>query len=354
MAGPSSTARARVSFLHVARMPSVTREVTPRESASTARFARKAVGAAPPCLIAPISALIRLELREPKQFMSAQNLEQPAKSASPHGPTPMPKGQEKHLDTRELIAHNLVIKYHHDRPPTKDVRKRLCAAASMASRVMRSTVWAIDKVALFHVSEPDTLTKILDKHFCLNNAADLASAKTGKKLDNSKKRRAYISKVRSVMLSVSFHLSTGMYLLDVDAGHRTTVGDFHIDDMDAGWKEATPAGKHAVSKNIEGYVQQRPKGIMEKSTGPVHLSFGLAAAPHDYSAARLARVIIHEATHSFCRTIDVKYCWDDTYDAQDPHQMVNNADSFAYAAMSIRAGKVLDYNGLANAADNEF
>ncbi|HET6913108.1 MAG TPA: hypothetical protein VFH71_07170 [Rhodanobacteraceae bacterium] len=259
------------------------------------------------------------------------------------------KAQPKHLDTRELIAPGLVIKYHSGRKPDDATKRFLRSSTSIARSVMRSTVWEVDKIVLFHRDEPDWMTETLDKHFCLNRDPALASTKDAKgKLVNAKARRKYLSGVRKVMLSISFHLNTGAYLLDVDAGHRMSVGDFAIDNLGAGWQEQNPAGANVVSRNIEGYVQKRD-GLMKtlggSSSGGIHVGFSLGSA-FGYSPERMARIIIHEATHKYCYTDDVKYCHDPNYDVESPVTMAKNADSFAYAAMSIGAKEMLDYNGL--------
>ena len=260
------------------------------------------------------------------------------------------KKQEAHLDTREVIGAGLVIKYHSDRKPNVSTKNRLSKSASISCSVMRSAVWQIDKIVLFGRDEPDWMTPILDKHFCLHKDNTLTSVLDGKKLKNAKQRRKFLAEVRKPMLSTSFHLNTGMYLLDVDAKHRMTVGDFHIDNMGDGWSELDSENKKVVSRNIEGYVQGR-EGWKEKagasSSGSIHVGFSLFDE-FAYTPEQMARIIIHEATHKFCKTADVKYCWDANYDQQSPQQMKNNADSLAYAAMSIAAKTVLDSASLPN------
>ncbi len=260
------------------------------------------------------------------------------------------KKQDKHLDTRELLGAGLMIKYHSDRKPSDGTKEKLLKSASITRSVMRSTVWAVDKIVLFHRDEPDWLTRVLDKHFCLNRDQNLDSTKDKGKLRNAKARRKYLAEVRKVMLSASFHLNTGMYLLDVDARNRMTVGDFHLDNMGAGWYETNANNKRVVSANIEGYVQGRT-GWKEKvgasSSGGVHVGFSLFD-DFGYSAERMARIIIHEATHKYSKTADVRYCWDDQYDQQSPTLMATNADSYAFAAMSIAAQRVLDSDSLKN------
>lgn len=258
------------------------------------------------------------------------------------------KQQEKHLDTHEMIGAGLMIKYHSKRKPNQSTKNKLIKSASITCSVMRSVVWQIDKIVLFYRDEPDWMTQILDKHFCLNRDTNLSSVKVDNKLKNAKERRKYLADIRKVMLSTSFHLTTGMYLLDVDAKNRMTVGDFHIDNMGAGWSETNAENKKVVSSNIEGYVQGRSswrEKIGISSSGGIHVGFSLFD-DFGYSPEQMARIIIHEATHKYYKTQDVKYCWDGQYDSQSPELMKNNADSFAFAAMSIAAQKVLDSDSL--------
>jgi hypothetical protein len=272
----------------------------------------------------------------------------------------------KHLNKREVINPRLIIKYHKDRPPDKSTKKRIAESASVACAIMRTTVWEIDKSCLFYRDETSLMTGILNEHFCFKNAPDHAATKDASgKLVNAKERRKKLSIIRKHMLSISFHLNTGMYLLDTDAGFRTIVGDNEIDDMNELWAEkeyvkdasgdyvddpSNPGyalarvkpnkdGKRVLSADIEAYAQTG-------SSGPVHVSFELAKT---YSALEWARLIVHEASHTFCGTTDVKYAHDDQYYSQRPDDMVTNADSYAYAAVSLGAGRLHTYASLKGA-----
>lgn len=273
----------------------------------------------------------------------------------------------KHLNKRELLSPRLLIKYHDKRPPDKSTKKKLIEAAGVANSVMLRTVFAIDKVVLFHRDESDVMTQVLDSHFCFKNLSTLLSTKDAKKkMVNAKARRKQLSIIRRNMLSISFHLNTGMYLLDTDAGHRTIVGDNEIDTMDKLWSDqeyvldsggygipdasdptgwqtrskTNAAGKRVLGQNIEAYAQAG-------SSGPVHVSFELAKT---YSALQFARLIVHEASHSFCGTSDVKYAWESDYYTQREEDMINNADSYAFAAVSIAANTLHDKDSLKGAA----
>ena len=271
----------------------------------------------------------------------------------------------KHLNKRELLSARLLVKYFDKRPPDAATKKKLIIASGVACNVMLRTVWAIDKVCLFRTDESKVTTEVLDKHFCFQNRTSVVSTRDSKqKLVNAKNRRKWLGEIREIMLSISFHLNTGMYLLDTDAGFRTIVGDNEIDALDQSWSEeevydasgnlvADPAdptkplmqpktnvaGKRVLSKYIEAYANT-------STSGPVHVSFELAKT---YSPVQFARLIIHEASHTFCGTRDVRYAHASDYYTQRPEDMMWNADSYAYAACSIAAKTCFTYDSLQGA-----
>jgi hypothetical protein len=53
-----------------------------------------------------------------------------------------------------------------------------------------------------------------------------------------------------------------------------------------------------------------------------------------------ARVIIHEATHKYLCTADEAYAHQDTYAGLSLAKTLNNADSYAWAAVSLYCGAV--------------
>lgn len=61
---------------------------------------------------------------------------------------------------------------------------------------------------------------------------------------------------------------------------------------------------------------------------------------------QFARLIIHEATHTFCGTSDVRYAHAQDYLTQAPRDMVWNADSYGFAAVSIAADTFYDSDTL--------
>ena len=233
----------------------------------------------------------------------------------------MPK--QHHLNKKEYIGSGVLVKYHKDRPPNAATKKALIAATQLSARIMRAAVWKMDRVVFFRRDE-SYLTAIVNKHFRLGQPGET----TGE-------RRRYLNKVRQVMLSTSFHLNTGVYLLDIDGGHRRVGSGAPLSAQDL-----------ADMPLVEGYVTTT-RGRFIETAGPIHLGFDLC---QQYTARGIARVIIHEATHSFWKTVDVAYSHDPDYDIMTPDEAVTNADSFAYAALSIEAKAVqthasLDLNG---------
>jgi roadblock/LC7 domain-containing protein len=71
-------------------------------------------------------------------------------------------------------------------------------------------------------------------------------------------------------------------------------------------------------------TEWRPKGI--------HIEFSNATK---YPRLFLAMCIVHEATHKFAHTEDHAYTEDDNYKTLTTAQRIENADSFAYVAISI-------------------
>ena len=62
------------------------------------------------------------------------------------------------------------------------------------------------------------------------------------------------------------------------------------------------------------------------------------------SPLAFARLIIHEASHTFCGTTDVHYAHSKLlYDGESAPKMIQNADSYAYAALSLGEKTLHDY-----------
>jgi len=207
-----------------------------------------------------------------------------------------------HTNKKELLSPRLLIKYASDNKPTAAVKKKLIEAAGKAASIMRSAVWKMDRVVIF--SRPESyLTNIVDEHF-----------RMGGNTETKKERARHLNKVRAGMLKLSFHLNTGIYLIDVDSDNRPPDSD----------------GDDFVG--TRGYVSEHGPEKM----GPIHIDFGLAGRA--YSARGLARIIIHEASHRYQYTDDVAYNYNRAvYENMSVDEALNNADSWAYTAVSIES-----------------
>ena len=84
--------------------------------------------------------------------------------------------------------------------------------------------------------------------------------------------------------------------------------------------------------------------------GSIHVDFGLFTgrpnpnSPKPKSDLELARLIIHEASHKFLFTDDHAYCHEEEkYIGLSNDLKLKNADSYAYAAISLYRGKLITH-----------
>lgn len=220
----------------------------------------------------------------------------------------------KHTDTHKLLSAGVMVKYHSDNKPSKPQRSKLIDACDLSRKIMRETVWKFDKMAFFRQKER-TFEDALNTHFSLDDAPD--------------RRKRNINYLRGKMLHVSFFMQSGIYLIDSDARMQAPATPMR---EKIGGRDM-PNNVKGFWGNVEGYVSTghsvMPNWMI--SGGPIHVNFGLAST---YSAFGLARLIIHEATHRYIKTVDHAYNHDGNYAALTSGQKMENADSFAYAALS--------------------
>lgn len=101
-------------------------------------------------------------------------------------------------------------------------------------------------------------------------------------------------------------------------------------------KEAIDAGKLVnKSKLADEWVPEVMHGA--QNLGSIHINFFDMLGP-EISTLRVARVLIHEASHKFCDTLDHAYVHDKAYSALTPRQTLTNADSHAYTAVGAAFG----------------
>jgi hypothetical protein len=252
--------------------------------------------------------------------------------------------QQKWTDTKSILSPGLMIAYK-NRPgyPSQPQKELLLAAASATRTIMLKAVRELDRVVFLRRPEGQVFTNIMNYHFGLaaGRAAGLPSSNVvdkpfGMKDIGATDRRWALNKIREGMLSLSFHLNTGMYLIDCDNEHRT---------IKSGAFKGV-AGT-LVPEGEEGYCTWSSWSGLDSGllsawrNGEIHVAF---KNMHEsgYSAKHYARVIIHEAAHKYLGVTDVKYAHQQAeYTALGFSDCLNNADSYAWAALSLEAGFLL-------------
>src|SRR3954470_20228586 len=103
---------------------------------------------------------------------------------------------------------------------------------------MRAAVAKFDKVVFFRRPEGEPFTSIVNYHFALDAARsgslgnNVVDAPMSLKSMSENNRRTVLNKIRMGMLSVSCHLNTGVYLIDIDAVNRTIHGGQQTNAVD--------------------------------------------------------------------------------------------------------------------------
>lgn len=250
-------------------------------------------------------------------------------------------------DRMEALSPLLTVGYK-TRPNTTNLAL-LVEGANLAARIMRKANDAFAAITFLRKDESDLMQDVLATHFHLIPGDDGGGLLKDNKVNKSLSlrsmfmhdRRWVIEKIRRNMLSVSAHLNTGIYLIDMDATNRDIDGGAHI-----------VAG--SMSTSTDGYVTGA-KTKFDKTTwratdwdwssgitcgfkhGEIHVPFGRA---HQFTAISMAGLIIHEATHKYLNTDDEAYANETSYPALSLAECLNNADSYAWAAVSLYCKEV--------------
>jgi hypothetical protein len=254
------------------------------------------------------------------------------------------QGKERHTDTNEFLSAGVLIAYR-ARPgqvyPTQQMKDKIQAAAVQARNIVRIANDMVAKVVLLRRPESKLFIDTMAKHFGLVEG-DLAG---GLLKDNEvdkpfspkavfvHDRRWILEKIRQKLLSLSFHLNTGVYLIDQDNSNR---------DIWSGVKDPANLGLH---NDWVGYVHPRgPQSgvgglICGFRNGEIHISF------EDFLAFSLntnATIIIHEACHKFVGAMGDIYGNNPLYPPALQHKggALENADSIAWTAVSLATGAV--------------
>lgn len=258
-----------------------------------------------------------------------------------------------YTDRMEFLSKSVVIGYKDygkaSNYPTPSMKAAALEAANTASRIMRKANDAFAGVTFLRKKESSLLTEVLDKHFGLiagDTSGDfltdnVVDKKFSLKAVAKHDRRWVIEKIRERMLSLSFHLSTGIYLIDSDASRRDIESGQTVNpaNADPHTEAYVSPSKHEFDKATWQPTQFKWKGGLACGFqhGEMHVSL---ANLENYSTLSYARVIIHEASHKFLNTDDNFYAHDPNYPTMSLAQTLNNADSYAWAAVSLYCGAV--------------
>ena len=251
-------------------------------------------------------------------------------------------------DRMESLSGSVMIGYKNR--PTPAQMAAIVEGCNLAARIMRHANDEFAAIMFLRRKESALMTQVLDKHFSLvagdtaggflrDNVVDKAIS--AKALFH-KDRRWVMEKIRQNMLSLSFHLNTGIYLIDSDSANRDIRVGQVTDPANADANEEAYVGfiktgfDNATwrANNFKQGVDNFTCGVRK---GEIHVGFSTL---QNYSAISFARVIIHEATHKYFNTNDEAYAHQDTYGALSLTQCLNNADSYAWGAVSLYCGSV--------------
>ena len=169
--------------------------------------------------------------------------------------------------------------------PTKAQTDLLLNGAAAARRIMRTAVNELDRVVYLRRPEGEPFTSIMNFHFGLAASranpmlkSNVVDKPLSLKAIAEKDRRWVLNKIRMGMLSVSFHLNTGVYLIDVDIGvekhhrRRTRSAGRQRRGLRRGRCEQSGHRQvHAPLRAVLGLQERRdPRGFRAHATGRVH------------------------------------------------------------------------------------
>jgi hypothetical protein len=250
-------------------------------------------------------------------------------------------GQHKHTDTVEFLSPGVLISYRARAAggyPTPAMKLAINQSAIQARNIVRIANDMIAKVVLLRRPESKLFRDTMARHMNLI-AGDLGLALlTNNEVDKpfsmsdvfTHDRRWVLEKLRQMILSLSYHLNTGVYLIDMDTALRTVQSGATI-----------ALGTATVA---DGYVYQRGSqtgvsGLLcGFRNGEIHIDFNDFP---NYSLNSCARIIIHEAAHKFVGVGDTYYAKDGAnYPPSLENCINNNADSLAWTAVSLATGAV--------------
>jgi len=248
-------------------------------------------------------------------------------------------GPDRYTDHMELLAPGVTIAYKHNPAvayPPLAAKNAISAASKRAMAIMRKANDELAKVVILRKPESAVFQNIMQVHFQLVAGNTAGGFLTDNIVDKpfalkeitKHDRRWVLEKIRRNMLSLSFHLNTGVYLIDVDHANRTVAAGV----------TSTVAGVQAQIANSDGYTRATPTPMCGFKNGEIHLDF---AAHGNFSVNSYAAIIIHEACHKYLG-IGIGgaeiYADDPNYYNSGLAYCIGNPDCYTWAAVSLYTG----------------
>lgn len=235
------------------------------------------------------------------------------------------------LDVRgEVVDAGLIVNYHSSRRPDVLQKKFLTESLNLARTILAHHVLPALNVAEGKLTSaaslkiaPDldkTLLAILRTHFRL---PEFSGAYTPAMLKND------IRTIKNIYMRVNTGVSVQMTISDsysaVAAGRKSEPARGYVR-----WKASAIGFLDPITGDL-------PPGFKVPTAhrGSVHIDFGMLKASHVSSKLTVARTIIHESSHKFGLTEDKSYRYYTDYKDLTKADAMDNADSYAYAAVSI-------------------
>lgn len=271
------------------------------------------------------------------------------KAVGAHVPQDSRRG---YTDTMEVVSSQLLLgykKYPGTDYPSDATKAAAANATRLAARIVRDANDELAGILMLRRKESALMQEVLAKHFQLIAGDDAGGYLTDNVVDKKfslravreKDRRWVLEKIRQNMLSLSFHLNTGVYLIDIDASRRDigsgeVVNPAHASPDTEAYVTNTKTKYDATTWRATGWktVTNSVSGFRK---GEMHVSLDMLKS---YSALSYARIIIHEATHKYLCTADEAYAHENEYSGLSLANALNNADSYAWAAVSLYCGQV--------------
>lgn len=267
-----------------------------------------------------------------------------------HVPADPRRGFTDHM---EVLSPQLLIGYKKypaaTNYPTDAMKSAAAEATRVAARIMRKVNDEFAGILMLRRKESQLMQDVLATHFHLRAGDDAGGMLKNNVVDKKlslrgiveKDRRWVLERIRQNMLSLSFHLNTGVYLIDIDASRRDIESGVAVNpaNADASTEAFVSPTKTKFDPNTWRVTDAKfySNTMSGFRNGEIHVSLDMLK---DYSALSYARIIIHEATHKYFNTDDEAYAHEDTYPGLSLAETLNNADSYAWAAVSLYCGSV--------------